>query len=173
MISAGYCFLSRICLKSSSRLFLMFWFSTIIHIIRAKLYGMLFIVCLGWSWMFLFSLTVSFQFMDWKEPVFCLHLWLRYICVYEDGRERCLGQLYIYIYIYIYISPWTSENGVYQKKYATLILRLRANGRNNSQHCYANNVGSCFVRVSSAVQTDATTPTNVGTCSASWKGYNP
>ena len=41
--------------------------------------------------------------MDWKETVFCLHLWLRYICVYEDGREKCLGQLYIYIYIYIYI----------------------------------------------------------------------
>ena len=52
-------------------------------------------------------------------------------------------------------------------------FRLRANGRNNSQHCCANNVGSCCVRVGSGVQTDATTPNNVGTCSASWEGYNP
>ena len=36
-------------------------------------------------------------------------------------------------------------------------LRLRANGRNNSQHCWCNNVGSCCVRVGSGVQTDATT----------------
>ena len=54
-----------------------------------------------------------------------------------------------------------------------LTLRLRANGRNNSQHCCANNVGSCWVRVGSGVQTDATTPNNVVTCSASWEGYNP
>ena len=46
-------------------------------------------------------------------------------------------------------------------------VRLRANGRNN-----ANNVGSCCVRFGSAVQTDATTPNNVGTCSASSEGYN-
>ena len=52
-------------------------------------------------------------------------------------------------------------------------LRLRANGRNNSQHCCTNNVGSCCVRVGSGLQTDATTPNNVGTCSASWEGYNP
>ena len=52
-------------------------------------------------------------------------------------------------------------------------IRLRANGRNNSQHCCANNVGSCCVRFGSGVQTDAATPNNVGTCSASWKGYNP
>ena len=45
--------------------------------------------------------------------------------------------------------------------------------RNNSQHCCANNVGSCCVRVGNGVQTDATTPNNVRTCSASWKGYNP
>ena len=51
-------------------------------------------------------------------------------------------------------------------------LRLRANGRNNSQHCCANNVGSCCVPVGSGEQTDATTPNNVGTCSASWEGYN-
>ena len=31
-----------------------------------------------------------------------------------------------------------------------------ANGRNNSQQCCANNVGSCSVRVGSGVQTDAT-----------------
>ena len=35
---------------------------------------------------------------------------------------------------------------------------FRANGRNNSQHCCANNVESCYVRVGSGVQTDATTP---------------
>ena len=45
-----------------------------------------------------------------------------------------------------------------------MTLRLRANGRNNSQHCCANNVGSCCVRVGSGVQTDATTPNNVETC---------
>ena len=52
-------------------------------------------------------------------------------------------------------------------------VRLRENGRNNSQHCCANNVGSCCVRVGSGVQTDATTPNIVGTCSASWEGYKP
>ena len=34
------------------------------------------------------------------------------------------------------------------------------------------NVGRCCVRVGDGVQTDAT-PNNVGTCSASWEGYNP
>ena len=53
------------------------------------------------------------------------------------------------------------------------VLRLRANGRNNSQHCCANNVGSCCVRVGSGVQTDALTPNKFGTCSASWEEYNP
>ena len=52
-------------------------------------------------------------------------------------------------------------------------FRLRANGRNNSQHSCANNVGSYCVRVGSGVQTDATTTNNVGTCSTSWEGYNP
>ena len=33
-------------------------------------------------------------------------------------------------------------------------------------------VGSCCVPVGSGVQTDATTPCNVGTCSASWEGYD-
>ena len=32
-------------------------------------------------------------------------------------------------------------------------------------------VGSCRVCVGSGVKTDAITPTNVGTCSASWEGY--
>ena len=31
--------------------------------------------------------------------------------------------------------------------------RLRANRRNNYQHCWANRVGSCCVRVGSGVQT--------------------
>ena len=35
-------------------------------------------------------------------------------------------------------------------------LKLRANGLNNSQHCCANNVGSCCVCVGSGVQTDTT-----------------
>ena len=52
-------------------------------------------------------------------------------------------------------------------------VRLRANGRNNSQHCCANSVESCCVYVDSGVQTDVTTPNNVETCSASWEGYNP
>ena len=54
-----------------------------------------------------------------------------------------------------------------------LSVRLRANGRNNSQHCSANNVGSRCVCVGSSVQTDITTPINIGTCSALWEGYNP
>ena len=54
-----------------------------------------------------------------------------------------------------------------------LVLRLRANGRNNSQHCCANNFGSCCVHVISGAQKDATTPNHVGACSASWEGYNP
>ena len=41
-------------------------------------------------------------------------------------------------------------------------LRLRANGRSNSQYCCANDVGSCCVRVGSGVQTNTTTPNNVG-----------
>ena len=55
----------------------------------------------------------------------------------------------------------------------TFFLKLRATGRNNSQHCWANNFVSSCVRVGSGGQTDATTPNNVRTCSASWKGYNP
>ena len=47
------------------------------------------------------------------------------------------------------------------------------NGRNNFQHCWPNNVGNCCVRVGSGVHRDVTTPNNVGTCSASWEGYNP
>ena len=54
----------------------------------------------------------------------------------------------------------------------TLYIKLRANVHNNYQHCCANNVGSCWVHVGSGVQTDATTPKNVGTFSASWEGYN-
>ena len=64
-----------------------------------------------------------------------------------------------------------SESLLYNLQFQA--FRLRANGRNNSQHCWRNNVGSCCVRVGSGVQTDATTSNNVGTCSASWEGYNP
>ena len=56
-----------------------------------------------------------------------------------------------------------SESLLYDLQFQA--FRLRANGRNN--------VGSCCVRVGSGVQTDATTSNNVGTCSASWEGYNP
>ena len=38
--------------------------------------------------------------------------------------------------------------------------RWRANGRNNSWHCWANNVGSCPVRVGGGVQTDSRIPNN-------------
>ena len=41
-------------------------------------------------------------------------------------------------------------------------LKLRANGRNISQHCWANNVGRCCVRVGHGVQTDASTPNMLG-----------
>ena len=37
-----------------------------------------------------------------------------------------------------------------------------ANRRNNSYHCWANNVASCYVGGVSGVQTDATTPTMFG-----------
>ena len=37
----------------------------------------------------------------------------------------------------------------------------------------SNNVESCCVRVGSGVRKDATTPNNVGTCSALWEGSNP
>ena len=36
----------------------------------------------------------------------------------------------------------------------SLFPKLRTIGRNNSQHCCANTVGSCCVRVGSGVQTD-------------------
>ena len=44
---------------------------------------------------------------------------------------------------------------------------------NNSQNCWANNFGSYCVRFGSGVQTDATTPKNIGTYNASWKRYHP
>ena len=55
--------------------------------------------------------------------------------------------------------------------YLNQTIKLRAKGRDNSQRCWANNAGSRHVRVGSGVQTDATTPDNVGTCNASWEGY--
>ena len=71
---------------------------------------------------------------------------------------------------FTFVLAWLARA---QQNISTSQLWLRANGRNNSQHCYANTVGSCWVRVGSSVQTDATTPNNVGTCSASREGYNP
>ena len=53
------------------------------------------------------------------------------------------------------------------------MVKLSANGLNKSQHYWANNVGSCWVRVDSGVQTHATTPNNGGTYSASWEGQIP
>ena len=46
-------------------------------------------------------------------------------------------------------------------------------GRNNFQHCVTKNVGSYCVCIGSGVQTDATSPNNVRTCTASWEVYNP
>ena len=40
----------------------------------------------------------------------------------------------------------------------SLFPKLRANRRNNSQHCCANTVGSCCARVGSCVQTDYSNP---------------
>ena len=68
--------------------------------------------------------------------------------------------------------PCNSHNGPLSCS-VPCYLKVRANGRNNSQDCWANNVGRCCVRIGDGVQTDATTPNNVGTCSASWEGYNP
>ena len=56
---------------------------------------------------------------------------------------------------------------------SNVCVRPRANGRNNSQHCCTNNVVSFCVHVGSGVKTDATTPNNFGTCSASLEKYNP
>ena len=64
----------------------------------------------------------------------------------------------------------TKRNKRFYQFVSDFNLRLRANVRNNSQHCW---LGSCCVRVGSGVQTDATTPNNVGTYSALWEGYNP
>ena len=45
---------------------------------------------------------------------------------------------------------------------AAAVLRswLSANGHDNFQHCWSNDVGICCVRVCSSAQTDATTPNN-------------
>ena len=74
-----------------------------------------------------------------------------------------------------YDMNFTFYGGREQKatKFSFSLFRLRANGRNNSQHCCANNDGTCCVRVGSGVQTDAATPNNVGTYSTPWEGYNP
>ena len=40
-------------------------------------------------------------------------------------------------------------------------------------YCWVNNFGSCCVHDSRGRLTDASTPDNVGACSASWEGYNP
>ena len=66
-----------------------------------------------------------------------------------------------------------ADAGMDKIEYSNLDVRLRANGLNNSQHCWRSNDGSCCVRVGSGVRTDATTRNNVGTCTASWEGYNP
>ena len=60
-----------------------------------------------------------------------------------------------------------------KRRHHCWLIRVRANGRNNFQHCCANNVGSCCVRFGSGVQMDATTPNKFGTYIASWKEYNP
>ena len=73
--------------------------------------------------------------------------------------ESCLDQ-------YMAKKNRSSNNVVLQSSTLLSFVKLHAKERNNSQHCLTNNVGS-------AVQTDATTANNVGTCSALWEGYNP
>ena len=46
--------------------------------------------------------------------------------------------------------------------YTCVISRSHVKLRANSQHCWANNVGSCYVRVCSDLQTDARNPNIVG-----------
>ena len=41
---------------------------------------------------------------------------------------------------------------------SNLFPKLRAKGRNNSQHCCSNTVGSCCARVGIGVQTDYSNP---------------
>ena len=68
-----------------------------------------------------------------------------------------------------FVFSGTTIAGIFA--YFKCIVRLRANGRNNSQHCCAKNVGSYCLRVGSGVQTDATTPNKFETCSASWEVF--
>ena len=62
---------------------------------------------------------------------------------------------------------------LFRHRFTLRKVKLPAKERNNSQHCWANKVVSCCVRVGSGVQTNATPPINVRTCSASWEGYRP
>ena len=67
---------------------------------------------------------------------------------------------------------WLKQNSskfiTYSRWYG---FNLSANGRNNSQHCWANNDKSCCARVGSGVPTDTTTPnlTMLGPAVQSWK----
>ena len=116
---------------------------------------------------------------DCKDLLFCclfvcfsLGLFYKALCVWSLWKHFCLNSsCYFSRAEHRALENFTSRPDTqYTVK---LCLRLRANGRNNSQHCCANNVGSCCVRVGSGVQTDATTPNKFGTCSASWEEYNP
>ena len=47
-----------------------------------------------------------------------------------------------------------------RRRHPQILIKLCANGHNNFQHCWSNDVGICCVRVCSSAQTDATTPNN-------------
>ena len=81
------------------------------------------------------------------------------------GKRKIVSRLvWNVIRLYTPLPPPNERQGERSQTISrsTLALKLRANGRNNSQHRCANNVGSCCVRISSSVQTDATTAVHRG-----------
>ena len=87
------------------------------------------------------------------------------------GKRKIVSRL-VWNVIRLY-TPLPRQRAARWAKSDYLALHACSWAAYNSQHRCANNVGSWCVRISSGVQTDATTPNNVGTYSASWEGYNP
>ena len=97
---------------------------------------------------------------------------LKLICDFEESTyEAILIERHCMFFCMLSINKqenkqirnkWGKNSSNFSYRYANAAhqsyQKLRANGRNNSQYCCANNVGSCWVRVGSSVQTDATTP---------------
>ena len=61
------------------------------------------------------------------------------------------------------------ENEILQRQ--RVVRQRTERGIRVAERTVGGYVGSRSVRVGSGVKTDATTPSNVGTCSVSWEGY--